>query len=78
MPDILEASGASSADWVEEKGKRRGTANQVVGGGGSSVRIDPRTGIVSPQAVVRDSARERGELPMVAPRRALTEQFGRR
>lgn len=26
-------------------------------------RIDPRTGIISPQAVARDSALERGELP---------------
>lgn len=28
-------------------------------------RIDPRSGIVSPQAVTTDSARERGELPIV-------------
>ena len=27
---------------------------------------------MSPQAVARDSALERGELPMVAPRRAVT------
>lgn len=77
MPDIPEASGPSSANWAEEeKGKRRSTADQA--GIGRSVRIDPRTGIVSPQAVARDSARERGELPMVAPRRVVTEQVGRR
>lgn len=54
-------------------GKRRGVAERAVGG-----RIDPRTGIVSPQAVARDSALERGELPMAhvgaPPRRAMTEQ----
>lgn len=42
-------------------------------------RIDPRTGVVSPQAVARDSAVERGELPMAAtaPRRAETDTIHR-
>lgn len=40
--------------------------------------IDPRTGLVSPQAVARDSALERGELPMCSgPRRAMTDQARR-
>jgi small-conductance mechanosensitive channel len=76
MPDIPEASGASSGNWGEETEKavevgrkRAGTVDAGVGSG----RVDPRTGIVSPQAVARDSARERGELPMTAPRRAATE-----
>jgi hypothetical protein len=42
---------------------RRGTTGE------RTVRIDPRSGIVSPQAVTRDSARDRGELP----RRADTD-----
>ena len=80
MPDIPEASGANSANWGEETEKemvkkerpRRGTAGEVTG----SRRIDPRTGIVSPQAVARDSAVERGELPMLGgpTRRAMTEE----
>ena len=74
MPDIPEASGANSADWAEKTEKdfaatgsrpRRGTAGEMAGG-----RIDTRTGIVSPQAVARDSALDRGELPMTGlPRR---------
>jgi small-conductance mechanosensitive channel len=94
LPDIPEASGANSASWGEEtKGSVDEARKIVVGGSGAgarratsgergpSARIDPRTGIVSPQAVSRDSARERGELPiaavMGAPRRAVTEQVRR-
>jgi hypothetical protein len=94
LPDIPEASGANSASWGEEtKGSVDEARKIVVGGSGAgarratsgerspSARIDPRTGIVSPQAVSRDSARERGELPiaavMGAPRRAVTEQARR-
>jgi hypothetical protein len=41
-------------------------------------RIDPRTVLVSPQAVARDRALERGELPMSSgPRRAMTDQVRR-
>lgn len=41
---------------------------------GENARIDPRSGIVSPQAIARDSARDRGELPILAqPRRAETD-----
>jgi len=83
MPDIPEASGANSASWGAETEKQLGkevrfgdksrsqARRETVGDG----RIDPRTGIVSPQAVARDSALERGELPMVMarPRRAVTE-----
>lgn len=85
LPDIPEASGANSADWGtkvegELEKKRRGTVGESAG------RIDPRTGIISPQAVARDSASERGELPTIAgfdygsqpPRRAMTEVFGKR
>ena len=91
MPDIPEASGANSSNWREETEKaglekadkteaayervemrRAGTAAEVTRG-----RVDPRTGIVSPQAVARDSAFERGELPMAAPRRAVTEKAAR-
>jgi len=47
-----------SLEWMSEK-------NEI----GNS-RIDPRSGVVSPQAVARDSALERGELPMAnLPRR---------
>lgn len=73
MPDIPEASGANSAatpqtpgDIWGEKGEREGEVLQAVQGRGViGGRIDPRSGIVSPQAVARDSALERGELPMV-------------
>jgi hypothetical protein len=78
MPDIPEASGANSANWgvetekaVESGRKRAGSASEA------NRRVDPRTGIVSPQAVARDSALERGELPMAAPRRATTERVTR-
>jgi len=84
LPDIPEASGANSANWADETEKevprsRRATVEQAGAGAGAEViggRIDPRTGIVSPQAVARDSALERGELPMAAPRRAATHQVG--
>lgn len=82
LPDIPEASGANSANWVDETEKEvsrsgRATVGRA-GAGGEAIggRIDPRTGIVSPQAVARDSALERGELPMAAPRRAATHQVG--
>ncbi|KAL3418698.1 mechanosensitive ion channel family [Phlyctema vagabunda] len=76
MPDIPEASGANSANFLEQerileggRGRpRRGTAGEYEGG-----RIDPRTGLVSSQAVAQDSALERGELPMTAPKRAMTD-----
>ena len=91
MPDIPEASGANLSNWGEETKKtgfekvdkteaayarveerRAGTAAELTSG-----RVDPRTGIVSPQAVARDSALERGELPMAAPRRAVTDKVAR-
>ncbi|PMD41844.1 mechanosensitive ion channel-like protein [Hyaloscypha variabilis F] len=87
LPDIPEASGANTVSWGDEtKGSveeaRRGEQGGGGGGGdGGTGRIDPRTGIVSPQAVTRDSARERGELPFVdgrGVRRAVTEQVRRR
>jgi small-conductance mechanosensitive channel len=87
MPDIPEASGANSANWGEETEKqlekevrfrdrsRSRARRRTAGDGTTNQRIDPRTGIVSPQAVARDSALERGELPMAlaGPRRAVTE-----
>lgn len=76
MPDIPEASGSNSANWADPHGPPRrsstGEGTPMLEGG----RIDPRTGIVSPQAVARDSARERGDLPIAAPRRALTDMSG--
>jgi small-conductance mechanosensitive channel len=92
LPDIPEASGANSSNWGEEtKGSvdeaRRNVLGRVDESAGKGRRegegkIDPRTGIVSPQAVHRDSVWERGELPiaavMGAPRRAVTEQVRRR
>ncbi|KAH8674697.1 Mechanosensitive ion channel-domain-containing protein [Tricladium varicosporioides] len=81
MPDIPEASGASSANWADEAQKQRGHSRQRSGSAAATMmpgRIDPRTGIVSPQAVARDSALARGELPQVIepPRRAATDRFG--
>ncbi|KAH7398038.1 mechanosensitive ion channel-like protein [Cadophora sp. MPI-SDFR-AT-0126] len=76
LPDIPEASGSNSANWAEEM-RREGdrSMSMSMGEKDGSGRIDPRTGIVSPQAVQRDSALERGELPMAdAPRRAMTDQ----
>jgi len=81
MPDIPEALGGNVSDVeLDDKNGRRETRAELdigsltVGGG----RIDPRTGIVSPQAVSSDSAYDRGELPTVgkfgAPKRANTEQ----
>lgn len=75
MPMIPEASGAASVvDWAEETGRsRRGTVGDESRGFLSGGRIDPRSGIVSPQAVARDSALERGELPkMGGVKRAST------
>jgi small-conductance mechanosensitive channel len=84
LPDIPEASGANSSNWADEAenevkggGKKRVGEGDGNGGGNGKGRTDPRTGIASPQAVARDSARERGELPIVAPRRAVTEQVRR-
>jgi small-conductance mechanosensitive channel len=69
MPGIPEASGANSTSGRS----RRGTETDIETN--ASGRIDSRTGLVSPQAVARDSALERGELPMSGgPRRAMTDQ----
>jgi small-conductance mechanosensitive channel len=80
MPDIPEGLAQSDARDRNKKGKiRRGTVNEVPDERQvNSSRIDPRTGIVSPQAIARDSALERGELPMIVgpPRRAATEGRG--
>lgn len=73
LPDIPEASGANSAYWADEaENEVTGVGKRREGGDNGKSRIDPRTGIVSPQAVARDSALKRGELPIVAPRRAVT------
>ncbi len=86
LPDIPEASGANSGNWEDIEMEERvesGVGGSLLEGEGRGKggRIDPRTGIVSPQAVARDSARERGELPIAAamsgPRRAVTEQVRR-
>ncbi|KAF4625157.1 hypothetical protein G7Y89_g13011 [Cudoniella acicularis] len=85
MPGIPEASSSNSVNWADQMEKdlsgrqRRGTAGDAMT---SSGRIDPRSGIISPQAVARDSALERGELPMASmggpPRRAMTDMGGKR
>ncbi|KAI9052822.1 hypothetical protein LZ554_003095 [Drepanopeziza brunnea f. sp. 'monogermtubi'] len=73
LPDIPETSGANSGNMAGHFNRQ---ANQT----GSSGRIDPRTGMVSPQAIARDSAHERGDLPMVGkkPQRTMTEMFKKR
>lgn len=78
LPDIPEASGSNSASWAEDV-RREGDRSMSLGERDGGGRIDPRTGIVSPQAVQRDSALERGDLPMSGgPKRAMTEQYKRR
>ena len=59
MPNIPEASGANSTPVV-------GVTPPSMAHMG---RIDPRTGIESSQAVTRDSALERGDLPSSIPAR---------
>lgn len=82
MPDIPEASGTSTQRTLpsETARPRRGTETAIRPA--SSGRIDPRTGIISAQAILRDSERERGALPveeemgsMPPPRRAATEAY---
>ena len=87
MPDIPEASRANFASWGEETEKRvlekaeaehAGMGRKRAGTASETTRrVDPRTGIVSPQAVAEDSALERGELPAAAPRRAVTDKVTR-
>jgi small-conductance mechanosensitive channel len=85
MPDIPEASGANTgANSANGLSANPSTSQprRSTGADGSEAReirrIDARTGIVSPQAVLRDSALGRGELPMaVAPRRVQTDQIRR-
>lgn len=72
IPSIPEASGANSAGGRSQLGTE--TDIETTTGG----RIDPRTGLVSPQAVARDSALERGQIPMSGgPRRAMVDQIPR-
>lgn len=74
MPDIPEASGANTAAFMTPPsmvvqppppavGVSRASTMPSSGHGVLGGRMDPRSGIVSPQAVARDSALERGELP---------------
>ncbi|TVY22365.1 putative MscS family protein [Lachnellula hyalina] len=80
MPDIPEASGSKTVNWGLEteqlmhgddsRGRNRGDTFESVG----STPIDPRTGIVSPQAIATDGALERGDVPISAPKRAMTEE----
>ena len=79
LPDIPEISAPSTGvhtanilDHDQYGRPRAGTASVA-----APPRIDPRTGIISSQAVARDSALERGELPMAEqPRRAFTDNLG--
>ena len=76
MPDIPEASGANTVNWAEETEKAVEGGRKRAGTVAETGR-DPRTGLVSMQAVARDSAIERGELPVSAPKRAVTEKSAR-
>ncbi|KAM3074863.1 hypothetical protein ACMFMG_008276 [Clarireedia jacksonii] len=70
--DVLASGQASGHGHTRT---RSGTTDGIgMRGLHSNQRMDPRTGIVSPQAVQRDTARERGDLPTVGkpPRRAFT------
>lgn len=81
----VNSAATPTATWsekVEDDGSRSSTEKDgrwprvtiAEGARSSGGRIDPRSGIVSPQAVARDSAHERGDLPMVGlPRRADTD-----
>ena len=88
MPDIPEASGGipvcpenstaalakstSGGDFDGEGGRMGAGMARVMSETGTG-RIDPRTGMVSPQAVMGDEARDRRELPTVGGvRRAQT------
>lgn len=62
MPDIPEASGRNSAHVLPAHLTQSEIGGVTRVGTGSGGRIDPRTGIVSPQAVARDSALERGDM----------------
>lgn len=70
------ASTSRVATWNEKDGVTENIEMGIANGRGrgrnaqgstnaAQQRIDPRSGIVSPQAVTTDSARDRGELPMV-------------
>jgi hypothetical protein len=73
MPGIPEASGPNSAGGSAGMLRRNTETDAGVKPGG---RIDPRTGLVSLQAVARDSAIGRGELPRsTGPRRIMTDQI---
>jgi small-conductance mechanosensitive channel len=76
MPDIPEASGANTVSWAQETEKAVEGGRKRAGTAAEAGR-DPRTGLVSMQAVARDSAIERGELPVSAPRRSTTEKTAR-
>jgi small-conductance mechanosensitive channel len=78
MPGIPEISGPSTRTNTADLGERDQYGRPRTGTASSAAPlwIDPRSGIVSPQAVSRDSALDRGELPMAsAPRRAVTDNF---
>ncbi|CAG8973949.1 hypothetical protein HYALB_00007478 [Hymenoscyphus albidus] len=71
-------SRSNSQNWGQEE---RSPMLENFGGPGRSdprtEHIDPRTGIVSTQAMMQDGARERGELPLASPpRRAMTDMSG--
>lgn len=78
MPDIPEASGANTAQGSGTNTRRESETTHVGGSPEASRgrsdssatmggRIDPRTGIVSPQAVQTPSQYGRGDLPIQIP-----------
>ncbi|RDL38596.1 uncharacterized protein BP5553_02936 [Venustampulla echinocandica] len=79
MADIPEVSGSNpmNSDYSqidnsmwEREGRMAPASSRT---GSVPGMIDPRTGIVSPQAVASDSALERGELPTVAGQRGAAK-----
>lgn len=73
MPDIPEASAANSGDELNEQTILMRSAART-GKDHLRSRIDPRTGIISTQAVARDSVIAKGDFPMsILPRRAMTD-----
>lgn len=85
MPDIPEASGASTTNWAQETEQlmhdnehERNRNRGVTVGEMSTGRVNPRTGFVGPVPVAPDSELERGKMPWVGPKRAMSEQAKRR
>ncbi|KAG9232668.1 Mechanosensitive ion channel-domain-containing protein [Amylocarpus encephaloides] len=76
MPGIPEASGTNTGNLAETDFGFSRASTATGEGTAAAPRIDARSGIISPQAIARDSALERADLPMSsAPRRAMTDNM---